>query len=406
MNQQKNENYAVFTVCNLAYLPKALVLAASVLKFNGLKLKIVLVEKKCDIDLSKLPADFLWAEDLNIPNFYQLAFKYDIIEFSTSLKPSLSLKFLETHEKVVFLDPDTCMYSGLDPILNDLDKHSIVLTPHYTSPQTDHPEESDVGMMRFGSFNLGFFAIRKSAQGLKFLKWWEVRCFDFCYMESQFGLSTDQKWITIAPCFFEDLHVSFNLGYNAAPWNSFERQITVSKEGIYYVNEKFPLVFFHFSNFDRNDLQYLNKRSHYEKNKQRPDLHELSETYSKELQKNTNEFSKIKYGFDYMSAGEYISPTLRRAYACVLKELPVDHDPFDSSGPVGNFAKANYLLGDSVQYKASGYRELAANQFQIRLIYFVMRVILRLAGPNRFQNLSRLLVFLSSYRQTRGLWKL
>ncbi len=405
MNQKTKETYAVFTVCNLAYLPKALVLADSVLKYNGLKLNIVLVEKKCDIDLSKFSAEFIWAEDLNIPNFYQLAFKYDIIEFSTSIKPFISLNFLKTHEKVVFLDPDTCMFSSLEPILNDLDQHSIVLTPHYTTPQTDNPDESDVGMMRFGSFNLGFFAIRNSEQGVKFLKWWESRCYEFCYMESQFGLSTDQKWVAIAPCFFEDLYISFNLGYNAAPWNSFERNISKNENGNYVVNDKFPLVFFHFSNFDRQDLEYMNKRSYYEKNKSRPDLYELSAGYLKEIEKNTNEFAKIKYGFDYMLGGEYISPTLRRAYACILKELPREHSPFDSKGPVGCFAKANHLFADAAPYKTAGYRDLAANSFKLRVIHFFMRIILRLVGPNKFQNFARLLVYLSSYRQNRGLWK-
>ena len=405
MNQSAKKDYAVFTVCNLAYLPKALVLAESVLKWNTIKLKIILVEKKCEIDLSLFPAEFIWAEDLDIPNFYQLAFKYDIIEFSTSIKPFISLKLLETHNKVIFLDPDTCMFSSLLPILSDLDKHSIVLTPHYTTPQTDSPEESDVGMMRFGSFNLGFFAIRDSEQGLKFLKWWEVRCYEFCYMESQFGLSTDQKWIAIAPCFFDDLYVSFNLGYNAAPWNSFERKISKNENGQYIVNNKFPLVFFHFSNFDRNDLEYLNKRSHYEKNVKRPDLYELSAFYLKEIEKNTNPLSKIKYGFDYMSAGEYISPTLRRAYASILKELPSGHDPFDSNGAVAQFAKANYLFGDAAPFKSAGFKDLSGNQTQLKVIYFLMRLVLRVVGPNKFQNLSRLLVYLSSYRQNRGLWK-
>lgn len=405
MNDQHVEKFEVFTVCNLAYLPKALALAESVLKHNNKKLKIYLVEKKQNIDLTNLPAEFIWIEDVGVPNFYQLAFKYDIIEFSTCVKPFITLKLLEKVNKVVFLDPDTFMFSSLSPILADLDQHSIVLTPHYTTPQTDHTDESDVGMMRFGSFNLGFYAVRNSEQGKYFLNWWFKRCVAYCYMESQFGLSTDQKWVTIAPCFFEDLYTSFNLGYNAAPWNSFERKIT-KKDGKYFVNDKFPLIFFHFSNFNKNDLDYFNKRSHYEKGVKRPDLQELSEIYLEATERNTSHLSKIKYGFDYMTDGSYISPTLRRAYACVLPELPVNHDPFDASGIVGQFAKRNYLLSDEVPYKTQGYADLSSSQLQLKIIYFFMRIILRVFGPNRFQNFARLLVYLSSYRQNRGLWKL
>lgn len=406
MSNNKKENFTVFTVCNLAYLPKALVLAESVLKYNNLKLKIFLIEKKIPIDLSSFPADFIWAEEMNIPNFHQLAFKYDIIEFSTCLKPYITMRLLESFENVIFLDPDTCVFNSLQPILDDLALHSIVLTPHYTTPQTDDPSESDIGMMRFGSFNLGFFAIRHSQQGIAFLKWWSARCIEYCYMESQFGLSTDQKWVAIAPCFFEDLYVSFNLGYNAAPWNSFERKISKIGDGSYLVNNKYPLIFFHFSNFDRNDLEYLNKRSLYEKNVRRLDLQELGQGYLKAIEANTTPLSSTNYGFDYMSGGEYISPTFRRAYACIQNELPKNHDPFDSDGVVGIFGKNNFLVvKGSTPYRTEGYAALKENQLQLKIINIFMRLVLRIVGPNRFQNFSRLLVYLSSYRQNRGLWK-
>ena len=203
---------AIFTVCNLAYLPKALVLAQSLVKFGEVKLKIYLFDRKIDVALPNELADFVWVEDLGLPDFDQYAFKYDITEFSTSLKPYIALQLLECHTRVVFLDPDTCMYGKLTPVWNDLSAHDIVLTPHYVTPKAD----SDVGMMRFGSFNLGFFAITDAPEAKRFLSWWNERCLDMCYFETQFGLSTDQKWISIAPCFFPTLYISFNLGYNVA----------------------------------------------------------------------------------------------------------------------------------------------------------------------------------------------
>jgi hypothetical protein len=407
MTHDLKQEYAIFTVCNLAYLPKALVLAESVLKYNNIKLKIYLFDRKIAFDYSDVEADIYWIEDLNIPNFYELAFKYDIIELSTSLKPYLTLNLLDSFKKIIFLDPDTCLYHSVEPILRDLDAHSIVLTPHYTIPQTDDISESDVGMMRFGSFNLGFYAVRNSDQSTSFLNWWSKRCLQLNYMETQFGLSTDQKWVSIAPCLFKDIYVSFDLGLNVASWNSYERSITKDIEGRYVVNKVFPLIFFHFSNFNAADPDYLNKRSLYEKNVKRPDLLELGTAYHQALIAKTTEVASTKYGFDYMSGGEYISPALRRAYACISRELPNDHDPFDSRGVVGLFARKNFLYENkATPYKTSGFADIPKNKIQFEIIYFVMRLILRLAGPNRFQNFSRLLVYLSSYRQNRGLWKL
>ena len=69
ISKEKND-YAIFTVCNIAYLPKALVLAESIFKFNNKKLKIYLFDRKKDIDFSNIESEIYWIEDLNIqPEF-------------------------------------------------------------------------------------------------------------------------------------------------------------------------------------------------------------------------------------------------------------------------------------------------------------------------------------------------
>lgn len=395
--------YAIFSVCNLAYLPKALVLADSLMKYGNVRLKIYIFDKKIDFDCSNISADLIWIEDCEIHDFYELAFKYDITELSTSLKPLLTLKLLESFKKVIFLDPDTCLYSSIDPVLNDLDLHSVVLTPHFTTPHIG----GDIGMMRFGSFNLGFFAVKDTEQGLNFLSWWSERCLQYCFFETQFGLSTDQKWVSIAPCFFKDLYVSFDLGYNVAFWNVHERQLNKVSSGGYLVNDKYPLVFFHFSSFDENAPDILSKRPFLDKSKDRPDLVQIAREYNDKLQQFKLDVSRVKYSFDYMSNGDYISPTLRRAYASVVREMPTVHNPFDSNGIVGAFAKKNHLIERKGRpYVSAGYKDAKEHKLAFLLINHMLRAVLIILGPNRFQNLSTLMVYLSSYRQNRGLWKL
>jgi len=403
----ENNNYAVFTACNLAYLPKALALAASMREHANARLKIYLFDRKAPLTVAPELAEVIWIEDVGAPALYNLAFKYDVTELSTCLKPWLTLELLKTSARVIYLDPDILVYGSLAPILADLDAHPIVLTPHYTTPHSNSLPDSDMAMMRFGSFNLGFYAVTNGEQALAFLNWWSDRCLRFGFFETQFGLSTDQKWVSIAPCFFKDLYVSFNPGYNAAFWNSHERTLTKDAQGRWLVNGQYPLVFFHFSSFHDAVPEDLSRRPFSEKNKKRADLAEIAVAYKSAVEAQKNPAAAMPYAFDYMSRGEYISPTLRRAYACVQAELPAGHDPFDSKGPVGNFARKNHLFESRpAAYAPGGFGDLPAHKGKFAAIYFMMRLILRVMGPNQFTNFSRLLVYLSSYRQNRGLWKI
>ncbi len=396
------DDRAVFTVCNLAYLPKALVLAQSMIAFGAVKLRIYLFDRKVETVLPTELADFVWIEDIGLENFHQYAFKYDITEFSTSLKPLITLGLLKTHRSVVFLDPDTCLLAPMEPIWAELEGRDIMLTPHYVMPNPG----SDPGLMRFGSFNLGFFAVTRGAEAERFLKWWNERCLDLCYFETQFGLSTDQKWVSIAPCFFPTLYISFNLGYNVAFWNVHERVITARPGGGYLVNGEYPLIFFHFSSFDESHPELLTKRPFVDKPLKRADLLELSLKYKAALDSNRAPLADTPYAYDYMSGGEYISPALRRAYASVYQELPPSHDPFDSTGVVAQFARKNHLLTKQGRYKSVGFADREGNKRKFVVVNAALKCVLYILGPNRFMNFSNLLVYLSSYRLNRDLWKL
>jgi hypothetical protein len=405
MNHDKS--VTVYTVCNIAYLNKARVLGSSLWQHAFIKLKIFLIDTKRDLPIGDDFCDLYWIEDCAIPDLYMLAFKYDITEFSTAVKPYIASELLKETEKVIFFDPDICIYNDIRPIIEELESCSILLTPHYLTPEAYSRTDGDLGMMRFGSFNLGFFAVKNSEQGVKFLEWWSDRCFHYCYFEPQFGLSTDQKWISIAPCFFSEIKISFNMGYNVAMWNSHERQLIRIENGSYLVNNKFPLIFFHFSSFDEQNPHNLSKRSFIEKSKNRQDLAELAHEYAIKLKIMAIDSRYTRYGFDYMSDGTYLSPTHRRAYACVLNELPPGHNPFDSTGVVGEFFRLNHLKGKASNvYKAEGYDTISNHQFKFKIIFWGMKFLLKTLGPNQFYNFSRLLVYLSSYRQLHGLWEL
>ena len=197
------EKIAYFTVCNNAYLDRAIVLAESLFVNNNVVLKIYLFEKNIpslNKDISKI-CNIILIDDIKFERINELAFKYDVVEFTTSLKPYISLLLLRMYEKVVFFDPDIYVLDSTKEIEILLDKQDVLLTSHFNIPELSDVEYPDLGMMRFGSFNLGFFAVKNSFNGKAFLKWWNDKCLDQCFFETQFGISTDQKWVSIANAF-------------------------------------------------------------------------------------------------------------------------------------------------------------------------------------------------------------
>jgi hypothetical protein len=347
-----------------------------------------------------------WIEDQEIPNFNHIAFMYDVTEACTSVKPFLTLLLLKKFSSAIYLDPDICVYSNLSELSVLLDKYPIILTPHYITPIDDPLLDYDLSLMRFGSFNLGFYAVNDSDEGLRFLNWWSERCINLGFAEAQFGLSVDQKWVSIAPCFFENIKILFDRGYNMAFWNLHERELSLVNNE-YVVNNRYTLKFFHFSSFNINNPTMVSSRPHHWNQTGRDDMSALSLKYAEELKDNDFGLSKVKYAYDYLSNGDYISPVLRRAYAAVYKELKNDYDPFDSTGFMGKFIRKNHLKeSDNKVYKPLYESNLGGYGWQFKTINFIFRTILRFVGPNMFVNYSRLLVYLSSYRKNRKLWKL
>ena len=406
MNDSIKNRTTIFTVCSISYLPKALVLAESIVRFEHKILIIYLVDKKNNIKLDPDIADVRWIEDEDIPDLNRLAFIYDVTEFSTCIKPLLTYKLLNSFSFVIYLDPDTCLYSSLLPVYDNLEKYPILLTPHYTVPLSAKEDDYDLGMMRFGSFNLGFYAVSSQTEALDFLLWWSERCINLGYFETQYGLSVDQKWVSIAPCFFPNLHIMCDLGLNMAYWNLHERVLSKDSDG-YLVNNQYRLVFFHFSSFDRMNPTAVSLRPHKWILAGRDDLKEICILYAEALAKHDHGFSSINYGFDYMIDGTYISPTLRRAYASVVEKYFKNINPFNSGSAIRKFISKNYLREkNNCGFKSAYASDIHKYYGKFKLLYLFLRIILRIIGPNRFFNLSRLLVFLSSYRQNPGLWKI
>jgi hypothetical protein len=264
--------------------------------------------------------EVLLAKDLGFEQFDKFIFKHSIVEAATSVKGQLFVHLLERYadeRKFVYLDPDIKVYDELVEVSDALDTHSIVLTPHLCHPEDimDAVMDNELCALQHGVFNLGFLAVARSDEAERFVRWWASRLTMFCYDDIPRGIFTDQKWIDLAPCYF-DVHILKHSGYNVAPWNLSKRKLAHS--GSYYVNEE-KLRFFHFSGFDSGANEgmihkYVPDRTNC--------IYPLRDAYVRELEEmDQDRLGSAPWSYDYFFSGEKIDRTSRIVYRDV-PELP------------------------------------------------------------------------------------
>lgn len=135
-----------------------------------------------------------------------------------------------------------------------MENNSLFLTPHTLKAYPDEYEPQERGLLNTGLYNLGFIGTKRSATTQSFLAWWKDRLRDHCYIDLEKGMFVDQLWVNFAPLYHEDVFVSRHLGLNMAYWNLHERVISNDNEP-YVINEKYPLIFFHFLDIALKNLR-------------------------------------------------------------------------------------------------------------------------------------------------------
>ncbi|MCY9592021.1 hypothetical protein PC41400_05060 [Paenibacillus chitinolyticus] len=317
------------------YLPKAMVLAKSVKEADpSIKVVVSLLEREVTPEAQAFEYfdDIVLGKDLGFENFEKFIFKHSIVEASTAVKGQLFLYLMENYQeetKFVYLDPDIQVLSSLTELEEALESNPIVLTPHLTTPEDimDAVMDNELSALKHGAFNLGFLAVSRSEESKRFIEWWASRLDMFCYDDIPRGIFTDQKWMDLAPCFF-DVYILKHPGYNAAPWNVSKRKIHINSNNEYIVNDKF-LRFFHFSGFDSGANEgMINKYVPDKKNA----IYKLRDEYVKEMNlMGQEELGAIPWSYDYFNSGEKIERTTRIAYRDNL-EMPYKfQDPFNNS---------------------------------------------------------------------------
>lgn len=246
----RDNDVCIFTIVSNNYLHYAATLFDSLRQHCP---QADLVLGLCDIptDATDCPQarEIIPISALDIPELGTFIYQYSILELNTAIKPYLIEKlFARGYRKVIYFDPDICVYQPLDPLLTLLDQHNVVLTPHLTDLLDDGKWPTELSILQAGSYNLGFIALRNDAESHKLVKWWQSKLYKECVVDLPRNLFVDQKWMDMAPSLFADVYIQRDPGWNVAYWNLNHRPLQQAQNGQIQIGDR-PLLFFHFPDF-------------------------------------------------------------------------------------------------------------------------------------------------------------
>lgn len=131
---------------------------------------------------------------------------------------------------------------------------------------------------------------------------------------------------------------------------------------------------------------------------ERPDLHDLFREYKNAVKKNRHPvLDDLPYGFDQFSDGISINRLARRIYS-KHREFERAGDPFDSNGLFYRFCKRNGLLSSKRGLQKTTWVHFDPSDRRVLAVHRVLRLSLRILGPDRYELLMRYISHISVLR--------
>lgn len=396
---------AIFTIVAKNYIAQARTLGDSLSVIHPeIPFYIFLADEadgKLDLTLEKYTT--IEAKTLEIPKYEEMSFKYDIIEFNTSIKPFV-FNYLfnkKTYSKIMYLDPDIYVFNKLDYLFDELDNNFILMTPHHVTPEIKYSGMVNESLLLFvGIYNFGFVALNNTENAQKVISWWKSRLEDYCFADKAEGLHVDQKWMDFIPAFFnEGVGIIRHLGCNVAFWNMHER-LLVDCNGSYKIVHRLgqepetDLLFFHFAAFDPFNSDVIHKNNPQFKRSKFPEYVPLLNQYAERLLLNNfRETLKLPYSYGAFDNGDIINKFQRRLFRRLLMDNIKYESPFSSE--YGSFYSV--LLHNNLLFgKIASTDNLNEINFDYlrkkKIIDFMSIVLIKIINFNRYSLLCKFML--------------
>ncbi len=163
-----------------------------------------------------------------------------------------TLQQCQEGELAIYVDADMMFFGSVDSEVNRHKNADLLVSPHAFSKHLE-------SHARYGLYNTGFTAFRKSPNGYKCVDWWSERCLEWCFDRVEHGKFADQKYIEQFSSIISNTIPIAHHGLNCAPWNASGRYFT-SENGVVLVDQK-KLLLYHFAKVKRVGPRLLATRT-------------------------------------------------------------------------------------------------------------------------------------------------
>lgn len=404
-----------FTICAKNYIGLSLILEKSLKRYNQNIDFYIFIADKMDTDFI-YPPNVMQAEmisDIDSHKWIEMAFKYNLTEFCTAIKPSC-FKYLmkKQYEKICYFDPDILIYDSIDYVYENLSKYSIIVTPHILDINAYCEENIVKGIRMNGLFNLGFIGIQNNETSLRMINWWENKLFDECFIDTKKGQFTDQKWADLLNIFIpqQEMLISKNIGLNIAPWNFHERKIIKDECSNKYLvelrqspkKETEKLVFVHYSGYDYKKLisgeiiqHNIQNLPNYE------DINLILTEYKNFIIENKSTllyYMNQNYTYNYFESGEKIDILHRRIYNNLIQSESKIDNPFSREEIFYKLLKRKKMFSRK-SYDVDKINRYAYNGLisKIKIANFLLKIFYKIIGYERYFLMIKFFNFYSEY---------
>ncbi len=280
----------------------------------------------------------LFLDDLDIPDVARFRFSFTSQELTYAATPFLIARLLDFgFERLLFIKQESLVLGELESVVADLPEGGVALTPHLLAPlEGGDGAERELTILLAGVFNAGFVGVAAGADSARFLRWWQNRVYRNCRYAVAEGIHYEQRWLDLAPAYFERIKILHDAGLNVGHWNLPDRRVTVADGSVRAEGRECRL--FRFSGYDPDHPEYATRYSPRLRTVELGHAAAVYERYRQALlAAGWVETRAWPYAYDHFDNGVRIPDVARDIYRR-LDDVTCFGDPFDTRRPNSFFA--------------------------------------------------------------------